>query len=393
MSSNKIPKVKQNPFVLLAAGGTGGHLFAATAMAESLHEKGINPIIATDHRGKSLCRAVDEEIVVIPVKQFWAKLIKLKLPSFSGMISLMKSVIMCKEWMKVNRPVLILGFGGYPSAPVIMAAILLKVPYILHEQNTVLGRIQRIFQKKALVITSGFSDLAKISKNAMKKLCYTGNPVRKAIAEQRKSEPRTFKSGETLNILVLGGSQGASVFSKVVPEGFAMLSDKLKEQIVIFQQARAEDVDRLKLAYHKLGIKAVVKEFFEDMGEVLSNVHVAICRSGAGTITELTCVGIPALFVPYPYATDDHQLQNAKEICSNNAGWYIEEKHFTPGYLYHFILNIFSDSSELSEAAKSMHSLYHEERMKALLDWINDSYFGGKSYDDHESEEQEKRAS
>lgn len=338
--------------IVITAGGTGGHIFPAEALATLLTNKGYKVFFITDkssRRFQSLPKGV--QVLHLPFhknrKGLWNKLKFFTLLAYA-----------CYHaWrgLKFIKPSFVIGFGGYPSFPTIFASKWLKIPYILHEQNSVLGRVNRFFSKKAYVVATAFDTILKMPKtvNSVK----VGNPVRRDFYMYRETGYQAPGGNDRINILVTGGSQGAQVFSKVLPVAVERLSKNVKERLYITHQCPAKDVEDLRNAYYQRNIHANVMDFIDDMAERMARAHLIIGRAGASAIAELQVIGRPALLVPYPYAMDDHQYFNAESIEKKRAGWLVRESMLTPEYLFARIDALIKNPSLLEDGAANMKKL------------------------------------
>jgi UDP-N-acetylglucosamine--N-acetylmuramyl-(pentapeptide) pyrophosphoryl-undecaprenol N-acetylglucosamine transferase len=316
--------------ILLAAGGTGGHMFPAEALARELLGRGRRVALVTDRRGKAFGDALPEvEVFRIhasaPAGSIVARL--------RGVAELALGTLQAQRLVSRLRPAAVVGFGGYPSVPAVLAAQRSRLPTVLHEQNAVLGRANRLLAGNARVIVTSFPAVSQIRPSDAGKLVHAGNPVRPAILAVRGLPYPEADGDGPLSLLVTGGSQGARVFSEVVPAALALLPEALRRRIRLSQQARPEDLERARAALASAGIEAEVSSFFKDMPERLAACHLAITRAGASTIAELTVAGRPALLVPYPHAMDDHQTANAQALADAGGAWLLPQGSLTPAVL------------------------------------------------------------
>ncbi|WP_018688426.1 undecaprenyldiphospho-muramoylpentapeptide beta-N-acetylglucosaminyltransferase [Ahrensia kielensis] len=294
--------------ILLCAGGTGGHLFPAEALAHELHKRGWTIHLATDKRAQ-------QYTANFPALQ--THVIEAASPSGMNPIKIVKAVLVLMKGMRTSRqligdlkPKAVIGFGGYPTVPPLMAAAG-KMPTMIHEQNAVAGRANKMLAKRVTMIAGGF---LKAEGAFADKIIETGNPVRPAVKEaSAKAYAPIGKSGP-INLVVFGGSQGAQFFSKTIPAALAKLPEGLRARIHLTQQARPEDEDEARAAYAAIGVKAVVSSFFSDLPNSISNAHLVMARSGASTVSEVAAIGRPAIFVPYPHALDHDQAANAAAL-------------------------------------------------------------------------------
>ena len=354
---------------LLTAGGTGGHLFPAQALAEELKLRGFRVHLATDARGGRFRDSFPAEAVhVLPAATIGAR----------GPVALARTawtlmVGFCAAWSLIGRikPSVAVGFGGYPTVPPILAAWARRVATCVHEQNAIMGRANRLLKRFATAIAVGFPDTALIARRDRDKLTHTGVPVRAAVvtaAARRYSKPN---ARGVFRLLVFGGSQGARIFADVVPAAVAGLSEKARKRLEIVQQARAEDLERVSRAYAGLGVKAEVAEFFADLPARMAAAHLVISRSGASTATELTVIGRPAILVPLPGAIDNDQLMNASALERRKAAWLMPQSAFTPEFLAHELGQLIGDPDRLRKVAAAARALGRPDAVTHLADLVD----------------------
>lgn len=305
--------------ILITTGGTGGHIFPALVCKENLEKNGYEVIVCADEKFAKYHK-FDNQHILVPSANFAHKsIIKLMLSVFILAFGFIKSL---KIIMQV-KPDIIFGFGGYASFPTLVAAAVLRKKIILHEANKVIGKVNRIFLGRASFLTTGFKNTLGIHQQYLTKVIFTGNPVRNEIIALKKQN-----KSDKINILVIGGSQGARVFSKIIPEVIRKLSPEIRKNLILHQQSREEDIDKIKFQYKRNGIKCEIKSFFDDMNKRLSQADFLISRAGASTIAELIATETPSILIPFPSSADNHQYLNAKEIADAKASWLlIEEPH------------------------------------------------------------------
>ncbi len=346
--------VQSNRLVVLATGGTGGHLFPAAALAEVLAQRGVATALFTDRRKVTL----PEALSAIPIERLPGTSMAGK--GFGGrllaMTELARGTWQAGRLLRRLRPGAVVGFGGYASVPTVLAAQRAGIATVLHEQNAVLGRANRVLVKRAKAICTSFEIVEGLAAVGGRTTC-TGNPVRAAIAALRDQPYPTPIPGGPLSILVTGGSQGARVFSDVMPQALALLTNQERARIRLAQQCRAEAIEATAAAYDRLGLMAELTPFFGDMPQHVAEAQLIIARSGASSIAELTAAGRPAILVPYPYATDDHQTVNAEAVASSGAGWLIPQEGFTGPALAQRIRHILDNPALLAEAAQCAFAL------------------------------------
>jgi UDP-N-acetylglucosamine--N-acetylmuramyl-(pentapeptide) pyrophosphoryl-undecaprenol N-acetylglucosamine transferase len=355
-----------SPLVLLAAGGTGGHLFPAEALAVVLTKRGVTVDLATDTRAahfKFPARAVH----VIP-----SATLRGRDPVSVLYTATMLAAGIGKAWLKLGeiKPNLVVGFGGYPTVPPLFAAWWRGVPTILHEQNAVMGRANRALASRVTAIATGFRVLANVNEKLRAKISFTGNPVRLNVIEAARIPYKAADIGGQFRLLVFGGSQGARVMSEVVPAAVGLLGADLRARLHVTQQARPEDVDAVRLAYARLGVQCECAPFFADLPHRMATVHLIVSRSGASTVAELTAIGRPGILVPLPGALDQDQFANAGVLAESGGGIRIVQKDFTPERLAADITALTGDLARLArmaEIAKAAGALDAAERLADLV--------------------------
>lgn len=343
---------------IIATGGTGGHIFPAITLLEKLKARGHECLVVADDRflnfRKSLPKDIEYKTIATGsvsgslLKKAWS-LLKIELGIFQALL-----IMLC------YKPKMVISFGGYVSFPTMVAALLTRTPLFIHEQNAVIGKSNRTLLRWADIISVAFYRTGKLYQHKCDKLYITGNPVRDDIIKVRESKYPKITPNSKIKILILGGSQGAKILSKIIPEAIAGLEGNLRKRIEIFQQCRAEDLDLLRDKYSESKIKANVEVFFNDMAEKLSMASLVICRSGAGTVSELIAAGRPAIFVPLPSAADNHQYLNAEAVSDNFASWIIEQKDFNAKSLANLLRELFTAPSLLIKAAEQMRSQFND---------------------------------
>ena len=343
-------KNKTTDSIVLAAGGTGGHVFPAAALSDELRALKLQPIFITDDRGQDYQGALSK----IPIHYISAASPSGKNP-FKIIVSLFKlykGYRQARKLYKQIRPAVVVGFGGYPSVPALMAAQRMGIKTIVHDQNAVFGRANRMLARKANVIATSFPEISNIKPNKKQQVIYTGNPVRPAIAKIHAIDKRVFSATSSINILVTGGSQGAQILGDVVPQAISFLNEKLRSRLRIIQQARAEQVPQLQNQYDKIGVQAHVMSFVDDMPKELRKTHLAICRAGGSTVSEMACTGTPTIFIPLPSATDDHQSKNTEQLVRAGGSWMMPQLTLRPTTLTDR-LNTLLKSPEMIAAASA----------------------------------------
>ena len=313
--------------VLVAAGGTGGHLFPAEALAAALAKRGVPVQLVTDVRAKQYSgHFAATDIHVIPSATFRGR----------DPVSVAKTVAVLglgvtRAWFKLGelKPAIVVGFGGYPTIPPLMAATLRGIPTVLHEQNGVMGRANRLLAPRVTAIATSFPGVLDKQPALAAKATRTGNPIRPNVVTAAATPYPTLDAAGLLNLLVFGGSQGAKVMSDIVPYAIEKLDTRLQMRLKIVQQAREEDLARVREAYTKMQVSAEVAPFFSDLPAKMAASHLIVSRSGASTVAELAAIGRPSILVPYPHAVDDHQTANARAFEAAGACMVIPQPDFT----------------------------------------------------------------
>jgi UDP-N-acetylglucosamine--N-acetylmuramyl-(pentapeptide) pyrophosphoryl-undecaprenol N-acetylglucosamine transferase len=275
-----------------------------------------------------------------------------------------------KRLYREHGPDAVVGFGGYPAFPSLLAASSMKIPSVLHEQNAVLGRVNRLLAGDAAAIGTAYDQVDRLKPKFAGRAVLIGNPVRSEIARLGEMPFPPFDEVAPLKILVTGGSQGASVLSNVVPEGLGLLDPSLRRRLQVVQQCRPEDIERVRAQYAELGIPAELMTYIEDMPDKLADAHLVIGRAGASTIAELTAAGRPAILVPFAAATDDHQTANAREMVKAGGARAIQEANFTPEVLARQIEALAMDPVALGNAAARALSVGRPHAARDLADLV-----------------------
>jgi UDP-N-acetylglucosamine--N-acetylmuramyl-(pentapeptide) pyrophosphoryl-undecaprenol N-acetylglucosamine transferase len=313
------------PLILLAAGGTGGHVFPAEALARELLGRGYRVALATDQRGGKF----SDDVPVPAYRLNASSLGKGILGRAKSFLAMGMGVLQARSLINKLHPAAVVGFGGYPSIPALYAAARVTIPIVLHEQNAVLGRANRAMMTKAKFIATSFPRVQGFTAATKGRMVQTGNPVRPAFATLRATPYTPVSDDGPLNLLVMGGSLGARVFSQVVPQAIALMPDHLRRRLVIAQQCRTEDMDSAHALYAGCGIEVELAPFFHDVPERLATAQLVICRSGGSTVAELTAIGRPAILVPYPHGHAGEQMANAEAVAEAGGAWIIPEQAFT----------------------------------------------------------------
>jgi UDP-N-acetylglucosamine--N-acetylmuramyl-(pentapeptide) pyrophosphoryl-undecaprenol N-acetylglucosamine transferase len=344
------------PLVIVAAGGTGGHLFPAEALAVALSRRSVTVDLITDERASRYGEFPGHATHIVPSATFAGR----NPVHIIGVTSkLCRGTVAALLLLRRLRPAAVIGFGGYPTIPPLLAAVLGGIPTVIHEQNGVLGRANRLLARRVQAIATGFRGLLADDPRLAAKVTHTGNPVRPAVVEAA-AVPYPDPHGP-LRILVFGGSQGARVMSEVVPPAIELVPMALRARLTVTQQARDEDVVRVKSAYERFGVAAEVEPFFRDLPARIAASHLVISRSGASTVAELAAIGRPAILVPLPHALDHDQRANAGMLGQAGGAIVMEQTHFTPD-------RVAAEIARLAAAPEMLAKMAAAARGQGILD-------------------------
>lgn len=361
---------RAKPTVVLAAGGTGGHMFPAQALARELLAQGARPILVTDRRGGGFGPELAGQVEThhISAAGFTGGDFLAKITS-----TLRLGVGYLQAWRILARlkPTCVVGFGGYASLPTLLAAGHMKRRIVLHEQNAVMGRANRMLTARAEAIALSFPEVAGLRDADREKAVLVGNPVRPAIAAVGRRPYSVASQGGALRLLVTGGSQGARVFNDIVPQAVAELPEALRRRLHISQQVRGTDIGAVEDAYKPTGVRHELQSFFDDMPERLQAAHLVICRAGASTITELAASGRPAILVPYPYAADDHQTANARAFAEAGGGWLMPQSSLDAQSLAQRLTDLLEAPALLTRAADCARNFGQSDSARRLADLVS----------------------
>lgn len=368
--TNPIPGVSRH--FVLAAGGTGGHLLPAFALATELERRGHHVALVTDERGAK----IPGKPSFLPAHVLPAgRLGKNPIALAKGLAAIWRGRAMALRLFESFQPACVVGFGGYPALPALLAARSAKIPTVIHEQNAVLGRVNRLLAKRVDAIATAYMEVERLDPKLWGKVHRVGNPVRAEVLALRGEAFPEFTEDSLFRVLVTGGSQGASILSEVVPDGLAMLPPALRHRLQVTQQCRPEDLEAVRARYAGHQIPAELGTYFEDMASRLAETHLFIGRSGASTIAELTAVGRPAILVPLPIATDDHQAVNAREMVKAGGARAIRQTGFTPKELAKQIQTMALNPMSLANAAHASWNCGLPNAVSDLADLVES--FGG----------------
>ncbi|MBL8551149.1 MAG: undecaprenyldiphospho-muramoylpentapeptide beta-N-acetylglucosaminyltransferase [Hyphomonadaceae bacterium] len=352
--------------LLIAAGGTGGHMFPAAAFAEEMRKRGWKVVLMTDARG----RRYTANFPADSIEDVPAATIQSKNPVvvLQALMKIASGVSAAGKRLKALDPAIVAGFGGYPSLPALWAARAQKRPILIHEQNAVLGRVNRYFAKDAAAIACGFDRLDRLPESAQARKHVVGNPVRPPILAVREAPYPVVAPGAPLNVLVTGGSQGARLFGDVVPVAVTLLSPDIRSRLKIVQQVREEQIESACAIYSEAKVDAELAAFFNDMGDRLKAAHLVVARAGASSVTELQAAGRPSILVPLAIAADDHQTANAEGVVQVGAADVITEADFDPERLAALLQKRLAAPHDLAVRAAAARAAGKPDAAQALAD-------------------------
>ena len=347
--------------IVLSAGGTGGHLFPAQALANELVKRGREIVVMTDARFAHYATQFPAATIqTVPSSPFNSVLAPFKVAA--GIAAALLRLTKLK-------PTAVIGFGGYPSVPVMLAATLLRLPTAIIEQNAVVGRANRLVMNKVKIVAAAFP-IARFAPADPSKVVLTGNPLRPEVEALWGASYNVPESGGPLRLLVFGGSQGARALSEIVPAALTRLPHNIKMRLSVVQQCRPEDIEEVRTIYRNAEIRAQLEPFFSDLPKRMAETHLVIARSGAGTVAELMAIGRPAILVPLPGALDDNQTPNADILARAEAGWRVRQADLSPDSLAQMIIRIFADPLALARTAARAHALATPRAAEKLADVV-----------------------
>jgi len=352
---------------VLAAGGTGGHMVPAAALATELTRRGHHVALVSDARGVRFPGLFDGiQTHVLPAGRFAGG----PLGYAKALREMWRGRAMARQLYREGRPAAVIGFGGYPAMPALLAAFAAGIPTAVHEQNAVLGRVNRLVARRVDAIATSYDRTERLPDKLAGKTHLVGNPVREAVLALRARPYPLLEEDSIFRVLVTGGSQGASILSKVVPAGLAMLPPAFRRRLQVTHQARIEDIDAARALYAEHQIAADLATYLPDMPEQLAWAHVVIGRAGASTIAELTAAGRPAILVPLATATDDHQTANAREMTAIGGARTIPQSRFTAVELAKQMQKLGLDPVALENAAGRARSIGRPDAVSDLADLV-----------------------
>ncbi|AEI37335.1 MAG: undecaprenyldiphospho-muramoylpentapeptide beta-N-acetylglucosaminyltransferase [Zymomonas mobilis subsp. pomaceae] len=352
---------------ILAAGGTGGHMIPAHALAAELMRRGHHVALITDERGlrfPGLFEGV--QLHQLPAGRLMG--------GPKGMIQALRNIWTGREralaLYENFNPSAVVGFGGYPALPAILAAFKAKIPTIIHEQNAVMGRTNRFLARKVNAIATAYQQVDRLKRRYRRKTEVVGNPVRDEVLFLRDLPYPPLSDDGIFRILVVGGSQGAGILSEVVPEGLGLLPLHLRRRLQVTQQCRPEDLEKTRAQYAKLGIPADLSTYMTDLPQRLGWSHLVISRAGASTVAELSVAGRPAILIPYPAAMDNHQYANARELVASGGARLIDQRYFNPFELAKQIQKMALEPTGLKNAAMRARQVGYPDAAEKLADLV-----------------------
>jgi len=352
--------------VLLCAGGTGGHLFPAEAVAHEMIARGYTVHLAADDR----VRKFADTFPAVQIHEIKSATLGSKNPIALAktFTALFTGYRQSQKMLQEIKPVVAAGFGGYPTVPPLFASTRVGIPTLVHEANAVLGRANKMLSNYVNKVAIGFGEISNVSDA----VTVTGNPVRPDIIKASSKAYPSRKAKDPFNLLVFGGSQGAAFFSECLPEACKQLDGDIASRLRIVQQARPEDKEAVITAYETLGIEAEVDSFFSNMHEHLANAHLVISRAGASTVSELAVVGRPSILVPYPHALDHDQANNAASVSAEGGATLFQQSALTAQVMADELVAAISNPKKLALAAKNAKKTGRPDAAKALADMLEE---------------------
>ncbi|CAN7253617.1 undecaprenyldiphospho-muramoylpentapeptide beta-N-acetylglucosaminyltransferase [Rhizobium sp. LjRoot254] len=352
--------------IVLAAGGTGGHLFPAEALGHELKARGYAVHLVTDSRAERFAgKFPADEIHVIPSATIGSKN---PIALAKSLLTLWRGMRMARKLFSRLKPKAVIGFGGYPTVPPLLAATGMKIPSLIHEQNAVMGRANKLMASRVQAIAGGF--LPEGSGTHSGKTVVTGNPVRPDVVAAAEKSYTASGENDPFNLVVFGGSQGAQFFSSAIPSAICLLEDQYRKRLRVTQQARTEDQDAVNASYDKLGLAADVSPFFGDMPRRIADANLVISRSGASTVSELAVIGRPSILVPYPYALDHDQAANAAALQAEGGAKVIAQSHLSPEKLANILRHSMDEPAKLADTARAAKATGKPDAARRLADLV-----------------------
>jgi UDP-N-acetylglucosamine--N-acetylmuramyl-(pentapeptide) pyrophosphoryl-undecaprenol N-acetylglucosamine transferase len=363
--------------IVLAAGGTGGHLFPAEALAGELLGLGRRVHLLSEARVEALTGGIAGlEVHRVRAGRFGNG----PAQSAHAFGELALGALQARRLLRRLSPACVIGFGGYTSIPAMLAAVYLGLPTIIHEQNAVLGRANRFLAPRVRRIATSFPETSGLRMTDLRRTVHTGNPVRPAFLAVSQAGYKAPQRGGPIELVILGGSQGARILSEMVPPALAALPNRWREMLRVTQQARPEDLSTVREIYRENRIAAELQSFFTDVPERLARAHLAICRAGASTVAELAAIGRPAVLIPYPHATADHQTANARAFAEAGGGWVIPQSELRADTLVLHLERLFGDKALLSTAGEASRQFGRRDATQRLARLAMDLELGADHF-------------
>lgn len=354
--------------ILLATGGTGGHVFPAQALAEALGKRGWNLALVTDDRGagySGVLGALETHRISAAGVSGKGAVARAK-----ALVKLGLGYLQARRLIRRLDPAVVVGFGGYPSVPTMLAASSLKRRTVIHEQNAVLGRANRLLAPRMGAIALSFDHVAMLKSADLARATVTGNPIRPEIAALADEVYAPPGPTEKFRLLCVGGSQGAQIFGEVLPSAIERLEDGQRARLSVALQVKPEQVDQVRARLTGMGVEADIRAFFDNVPELLRAAHLVIARAGASTTAELAAAGRPSILVPYPHAIDDHQSANAARLCDAGGGWMTPQPDLTVPVLARRLGELMGSSNQLARVAEAARRVGIPEASRKLADLV-----------------------
>jgi UDP-N-acetylglucosamine--N-acetylmuramyl-(pentapeptide) pyrophosphoryl-undecaprenol N-acetylglucosamine transferase len=358
----------ENKKIIIVAGGSGGHVFPAIAVIDELIDSSFDILMITDKRGLNYKNLFPN--ITIRVVESDTPFGKNKLKKIIFSFKIIQGLFQSFSILLNFSPRLIIGFGGYPSFPPIMIAYLLRIPIIIHEQNIIMGRANRFLRNLARKILISHKDTKNLLPKHSNKTLLVGNPIRKEICRYRSAKPPLHNHTNNFNILIFGGSQGASIFSDLIPRSLSLLEIELRSNINIVQQAIKEDLFFLEKKYNELSVNAKIETFFDNLPLHINEADIIISRAGATSIDEFRVIGKPSILIPLSHSIDNDQYANAKKLENDGACILVEEKDLNENFLSNKITYFYKNRDVLTKMSLAAHTTGNTSAAKSIADLI-----------------------
>lgn len=358
---------KKQKLLVLSSGGTGGHIFPAISLSKKLIDEGYKVVFFTDVRGEKYFKDIKGVDVKIISSASPSGGLKKKL---QAIIPILKGISQSLLELKKLNPSMVIGFGGYPSFPTIFASLIMSIKTLIHEQNSVLGKVNRSVLPFVKNIATSFQETTYLENKKYLNIAYTGNPVREEILLSRNPENIKVLENETIEILITGGSQSASFFSEIIPLAISRLSDKIKVKLKIYQQCSEQSLKEVEKSYSDMDVNAEIVPFFYNIAERLVKCDLFIGRAGASTISEIITIGKPSILIPLPNSVDNHQYKNAVYLGYKNASIVLEQKISDSEMLCKKIESLLENKEELQKVALNAYNLGKDNATEKLYYFI-----------------------